>query len=105
HDLRAAAGLAGPDGPQVVDAEVDRLRHAVAADEIDRRHQRGELQEGAHHAAVQRRQRGVADQIVPEGQYAHQSLWLLLETDIEETSIRDGPKSLPAPHDRSFPCS
>jgi hypothetical protein len=90
----------GPTGAEVVDAEVDRARHARAfvVGLLEHRDERGQLEERAHHAAVHRGQRGVADEVVAERHDAHRAALPVFELDAEESRVRHHAQRLPDVH-------
>src|SRR5262249_41432784 len=98
HDLGPPERVARTGRAQVVDAEVDRLRNALAVRELDRLHERRQLEERADHAAVQRRQRDVPDQIVTERQHTHDALRIVLDPNAEEDRVGNQRQRLPSPH-------
>src|SRR5438309_7763770 len=75
---------------QVIDAERDRFRHALAAAVVEEVQQRRELEEGAENAAVHGGTGGVADDLVPERQDALEGAVAALDLDAEEARVRDG---------------
>src|SRR5213079_1685064 len=75
---------------QVIDAERDRFRHALAAAVVEEVQQRRELEEGAENAAVHGGKGGVADDLVPERQDALEGAVVALDLDAEEARVRDG---------------
>src|SRR5437867_1999998 len=89
EDLGARSRRRRTGRAQVVDAEGDRLRHALAARVVDQPHQRRELEESAEHAAVHGRQRGVADDLLPEREDALERVAAVLDLDAEETGVGD----------------
>src|SRR5881409_1760548 len=75
---------------QVIDAERDRFRHALAAAVVEEVQQRRELEEGAEDAAVHCGEGGVADDLVPERQDALEGAVAALDLDAEEARVGDG---------------
>src|SRR5438552_15207533 len=90
EDLGARSGRRRTRRAQVIDAERDRLRHALAAAVVEEVQQRRELQEGAEDAAVHGGKGGVADDLVPERQDAFEGPVAALDLDAEEARVRDG---------------
>src|SRR5262249_12346912 len=87
--LGARARLPRAGGAQVIDAHVDRLRHPLAVGLLEKLEERGQLEERAHYAAVDRRERGVADDVVAERQDGHQSCLVGLDAHAQERGIGD----------------
>src|SRR5262249_51408190 len=89
EDVGACAGRRRPRAAQVVDAEGDRLRHALGAALVEQPEEGRQLEERAEHAAVDGRQTRVADELVAERQHAVPAPVDLLGVDAEEARVRD----------------
>src|SRR5205823_7481149 len=90
EDLGARSRRRRTRRPQVIDAERDRLRHALAAAVVEEVQQRRELEEGAEDAAVHGGEGGVADDLVPERQDALAGAAAALDLEAEEARVGDG---------------
>src|SRR5881628_2221200 len=89
EDLGARPRRRRTRGAQVVDAERDRLRHALTGILVEEAQERRELEEGAENAAVHRGQGRVADDLLPEGEDALEGAVGALDLDAEEARVGD----------------